>query len=195
MEPKPVNRTAWVAAVIAGVAILLVAAIVFDLGPFADEELSQAEFLALGDDICAEAHADFEKLQDSPPRTANEAAERTGELLAISRNELDEIRELNAPATLDTALDRYLKARDAGIEELRAGEEAADDGDVLAYSTAQAELASKQLERRDLAAKVGFDECSRVLFGRDQLETDSQAPLNTDPSAPPTVSNPPTGDP
>jgi hypothetical protein len=195
MESQPANRTAWVAIGILGVAILLAVAIIFDLGPFADGELSEAEFLASGDEICAEAHADFEDLQDSPPRTASEAAELTDELLAISREELDGIRELDGPASLDPALDRYLNAREAGIDELRAGEDAAKGGDALAYAEAQAELASGQLERRELAAKVGFDECSQVLFGREQLEADSQPPLNTDPSAPPTVNNPPTGTP
>ncbi len=195
MDPKPVNRTLWVALGILGVGILLVVAIIFGLGPFADDELSEADYLARADQICAEAHADYEELQGSPPRTAAEAAETTGELLAISRDELDGIRELDPPAALDTAVGRYLKAREAGIEDLRAGVGAAEEGDAFAYGKAQAELASTQLERRELAAKVGFKECSVVLFGRDALEADSQAPAETDPSAPPTVNNPPTGAP
>lgn len=195
MEPKPVNRTAWIAAGIIGVIVLVALAIVFDLGPFGDDELTEAEFIARGDEICSQAHTDFEEAQGSPPRTATEAEELTDELVAIAREELNAIRDLNGPASLDTAVERYLTAREGGIDEIRAGLEAAEQGDAVAYGAAQAKLASSQLERRDLAAKVGFDECSTVLFGRDQLAEDSQPPVNTDPSAPPTVNNPPTGTP
>jgi predicted transcriptional regulator len=195
MESRPVNRTAWIAAGILGALALLLAAIIFDLGPFADDELSRAEFLAQGDEICSQAHSDYEKLQDSPPRTATEASELTSELLAISREELEAIADLNAPAELTTALERYLDAREAGIERLREGVEAADGGDAFAYAQAQSELASTQRKREGLARDVGFEVCSEVLFGREQLASDSEPPLNTDPSAPPTVNNPPTGTP
>ena len=174
MEPKPVNRTAWIAAGIAGVVVLLVLAILVDLGPFTDEELTEAEFLAQGDGICQQAHRDFERLQGSSPTTANEAGELTSELLAISRDELDAIGELQAPAALTSSVRRYLDAREAGIERLRDGVDAAEDGDALAYAKAQAELASTQPKREKLARQVGFDECSRILFGREQLESDSK---------------------
>lgn len=196
MERDPAtNRNAWVALGILGVAIVLVLAILLDLGPFADDPLSEAEFLARGDEICSAAHSDYEALQDSPPRTANEAAERTDELLAISRSELDEIRDLDGPAALQSVVGRYLEAREKGIERLRDGVEAAEEGDALAYARAQAEVASTQLERRKLAQRVGFEECSQVLFGRDQLAADSEPPLETESGAPPTVSNPPTATP
>jgi hypothetical protein len=195
MEPRPVNRSAWIAAAVVGVVGILLAAIVFDLGPFADEDLTRAEFLAQGDEICSQAHRDYEKLQGRPPRTASEASELTGELLAISREELDAIVDLKAPAELSTALERYLKAREAGIERLREGVDAAEAGDAFAYAKAQSELASTQEKRAALARDVGFDVCSEILFGRGQLESDAQPPLSADPGAPPTVSNPPTGAP
>lgn len=197
MEPQPesTSRLGWIALGALGVAVLVALSILLDLGPFADEELSEAEFLARGDEICAQAHADFEGLQGSPPRTANEAAALTEELIGISRDELDAISGLDAPASLDLPLDRYMVAREDGISELREGLRAAGDGDAFAYADAQAKVAAKQLDRLQLAQRVGFQECSSVLFGRDQLEADAQPPLNTDPSAPPTVNNPPTGTP
>jgi predicted transcriptional regulator len=197
MEPRPqsTSRIGWAASAALVIGVILALAILLDLGPFADEELSEAEFAARGDDICQQAHTDFTKLQESPVRTANEAAALTEELVGISRDELDAIRDLNGPASLEPALERYLEAREKGIAQLRAGLAAAEDGDAFAYADAQAKVASGQADRLKLAQKVGFNECSRVLFGRDQLTQDAEAPLSSDPSAPPTVNNPPTGTP
>jgi predicted transcriptional regulator len=194
MEPQPQARSRLGRAALAALALaaVVVLAILLDLGPFADEELSEAEFLAGGDEICRQAHADFADLQGSPPRTAAEAAALTDELLAISREELDAIRDLDAPASLERSLRRYLSAREQGIAELRAGLEAAEEGDAFAYAEAQAAVASGQVERLELAREVGFSDCSRVLFGRDQLAEDAERPVETDPSAPPTIENPPT---
>jgi hypothetical protein len=192
-EPESASRTGWVALAILVVAVVGGLAILLDLGPFADEELSEAEFLDRGDEICAQAHDDFERLQSQPPRTAAEATELTEELVAISRDELDAIAEMNRPSSLDASLDRYLKAREGGIEQLRGGLDAAEDGDAFAYARGQAEVASSQPERLELATRVGFTECSRPLFGRGRLERDAEPPLSADPTAPPTVANPPTG--
>jgi hypothetical protein len=164
MEPRPVNRTAWLAAALLGVAVLVLGGILFDLGPFSDDELSRAEFVAEGDEVCSQAHHDFERLQDSPPRTAGEAAELTGDLLAISRQELDAIADLEAPSEVSSALERYLDAREEGMERLREGVEAAEAGDARAYAKAQAELEKSQPDRLSLAREVGFDVCSKVLF-------------------------------
>jgi hypothetical protein len=197
MEPEPeaTSRTGWIGLAILAVALVVGIALLVDAGPFADEALTEDEFLAQGDEICAQAHEDFEGLQSEPPRTGAEATELTEELVAISRDELDAIAELNGPSSLDAALDRYLSAREAGIDLLRGGLDAAEAGDAFAYAKAQAEVAASQRERLKLAERVGFTECSRVLFGRDQLEQDAEPPVNTDPSAPPTVANPPTGTP
>lgn len=173
--------------------VLVALAVLLDLGPFADEDLSEAEFLARGDELCAQAHSGFEESQDSPPRTASEARELTSELLAIAREERHAIADLDAPTSLDAAVERYLNVRERGIGRLEAGVEAAEGGDAVAYEKAQAGLASGQLKRRRLARRIGFEECSRVLFGREQLERDAREPAGADPSAPPTVSSPPTG--
>jgi hypothetical protein len=197
MEPRGESpgRLGWIALAALGVALLVGLAILLDRGPFADEELTGAEFVKRGDEICAQAQEDFEDLQESVPTTAGEAAEVTEELVAIALDELDGISDLSAPAELDAAIDRYLVAREAGIDLLRDGVAAAEDGDALAYARAQADLASSQLKRERLARQLGFSECSRVLFGRGRLERDSEPPVGTDPAAPPTVANPPTGAP
>jgi hypothetical protein len=197
MEPQPhsASRLGWAALAALVLGVLVALAIVFGLGPFADEELSEAEFVAAGDEICQQAHSGFTKLQGSAPRTASEAAGLTGELVGISRDELDAIRDLNVPAALDQALQRYLRSREQGISQLRVGQAAAEDGDAFAYAEAQAKVAAAQVERLKLAQAVGFSECSRVLFGRDRLAEDAEPPPAADPGAPPTVNNPPTGTP
>jgi hypothetical protein len=193
--PGADRRRLWIAIAALGVAALVAIAIVADLGPFADEELSEAEFLARGDEVCREAHEEFEDLQAQNPNTASEAAGLTGSLIEISEGELDQIRDLNAPASVERPLDRYLGSREDGIEQLQKGLEAAEDGDAFAYADAQAKVAAEQVHRLKLAKQVGFTECSRVLFGREQLAADAEPPLSTDPNAPPTVNNPPTGTP
>lgn len=199
MEYPPTERTGrrlrWVALAALGVGVLVALAILLDLGPFADDPLSEAKFLARGDEVCQQAANDFEELQATSPNTASEAGDLTDQLIGISRDELEQIRDLDAPATLDTVLTRYLDAREQGIEQLQAGLDAANDRDAFKYADSQAKLASDQLHRLQLARDVGFQECSRVLFGRDQLAEDTNPPLSTDPSAPPTVNNPPTGTP
>jgi hypothetical protein len=197
-EPGPPRgdpRRIWIALAALGVAALVGIAIVADLGPFADDELGEAEFLARGDEICREAHDEFEELQGRPPNTASEAADLTGNLIEISEGELDEIRDRNAPASLERSLQRYLVSREEGIEQLEKGLDAAEHGDAVAYADAQAKVAAEQVHRLKLAKQVGFSECSRVLFGREQLAADSEPPVGTDPNAPPTVNNPPTGTP
>ena len=159
----PGDRIGLAVAVAALVGALVALAALLDLGPFADEELSRAQLIARGDEICDRAHAAFEDLQREQPRTAGEAEELTGNLLRIAEDELDEIDSLNGPDGLDEALDRYLDARRDGIERLRAGRDAAGDDDADAYAAAQAELAEGQRERRALAREVGFEECSRPL--------------------------------
>lgn len=189
------RRRLWIAFAALGVAALVVIAMVADWGPLADEELSEAEFLARGDEICREAHEEFEDLQGRSPNTAPEAADLTGNLIETSEGELEGIRDLNTPASLAKPLSRYVDAREKGIDQLQKGLDAAEDRDAFAYADAQANVAAEQLHRLKLAKQVGFNECSRVLFGRQQLAADSEPPLSTEPNAPPTVNNPPTGTP
>lgn len=169
MEPDEPRRRARLAIAAAGLlavvaAILVVTAMLFALGPFADE-LSREELIAEGNEICAEAQAAFADLQDEPPTTAREAADLTEQLIGISADELDEIRDLDGPADLDDELDRYLQAREQGIELLHQGLEAARDEDATAYAEAQANIAKDQVERLRLAREVGFTECSRPATG------------------------------
>lgn len=165
-ESERGNRAGLAAALLALLALGLGAAIFLDIGPFADEELSGQTFLERGDQICGEARDEFAALQRTPPRTPQDAADLTRELIGIAEEELDEIGSLAAPADIEPALDRYLAAREEGIAVMRHGVEAAEAEDPGAYERLQAQLERTQPERLRLARRVGFSRCSRPLDAR-----------------------------
>jgi hypothetical protein len=158
---SPAGITAAIA-VLLGVLLALVA--VLDIGPCADEELAVDEFIAQGDEICARSHEEFLELQDRAPLTPSDAAELTEGLIEVAEEEREAIADLSEPESLSEPVERYLDARDRGIDLLRDGQAAAEDADPAAYEKLQGELASTQRDPRyELAGEIGFRECSRPL--------------------------------
>ncbi len=141
---------------VAVLAVLGVLAAVFDLGPFKEAELTRGESIAKGDDICRRAHDAFVDLQTSPPRTASQAAELTGQLIDIASDEADAIGSLNGPPDFEAEVDEYVNAREDGIEAMRDGRAAAEDRDSAAYARSQEEVAASQRERERIARQIGF---------------------------------------
>lgn len=187
------NRVGLAAAIALLIGVLIALAALLNLGPFAEDELSEAKFLARGDEICTEAHDRFDEVQNHPPRTAPEAASLTRDLIEIAEEELKEIRKLEVPQALASPLRRYLSSRERGVEVMKEGLAAAEEEDAFGYADAQARVAGEQLDRLQLAREIGFHECSRPLIDRQELEQQSEPPVSADPSAPPTVNNRPTG--
>jgi hypothetical protein len=163
MEWAPGDRAGLALSIAVLVGVLIALAALLDLGPFADEELSRADLIAQGDEICERAHEAFVELQDEQPQSARQAQDLMDRLVGIAEDEREEVAELDGPDDLDELVDQYLEARDEGIDALRAGRDAADDEDVDAYTEAKAEVSAAQDERRRLARRVGFRECSRPL--------------------------------
>jgi hypothetical protein len=82
----------------------------------------------------------------------------------VAEEERDAIAGLNEPESLTGPVDRYLEARERGIDLLHDGHAAAEDADPAAYEEVQAELASTQRDPRyELAREIGFEECSKPL--------------------------------
>lgn len=194
-ERLTTNRTAIAAGIIGAITVLVALAALLNLGPFADEDLSAAEFLARGDEICTQAHDDFLDLQSSTPRTPQDAESLTQSLIDVAEDERDSIKDLDPPASLADMVDAYLADRDKGIDILREGLEAARDEDPGGYEVAQAKLAGNQKERQKVAEELGFNKCSQPLVGEDELARQAEEPDIQDPNAPATVNNPPTGTP
>jgi hypothetical protein len=130
------------------------------------DELTQEEFVAQGDEICKEGRAQFAELQKDPPHSAAESAELTRQLIEVTEGELEDLRDLDPPAESEQALADYLESREAGLEIMEKGLEAAENEDAQAYAEAQAQIARSQVDRARLAERVGFKECSRPLSGQ-----------------------------
>jgi hypothetical protein len=175
-EAPRTNRTGLAAAIIGTAVVLFVIAIVLDLGPFADDDLSAAEYLAQGDEVCKQAHDDFLDIQGSSPRTADDAVAQVEALLKVAEDERDAILDLSPPESLAEAVDAYIADRKKGIDTLQEGLGAARDDDPEGYEEAQAKLASQQEARQKVAQKVGFNECSEPLLDEAELERQSQPP-------------------
>jgi hypothetical protein len=126
-----------------------------------DEELTKSEFVARGDAICKDAHDEFAQLQQNPPTTAEGAATLAQRVIDITERELSQLRELNAPATVQPDLDKYLQALEKNVAILKQGLEAAQQNDATGYAKAQAKTVKEQVNRLQLAQAVGFKECSR----------------------------------
>jgi hypothetical protein len=175
-EAPRTNRTGLAAGIIGAIVVLVALAIVFDLGPFADEDLSAAEFLAQGDEICKQAHDEFLDIQGSVPRTAADAEAQVEALIEVAEEERGGILDLGAPDSLAEDIDVYVADREQGIKVLRAGLAAARDDDPIGYEEAQAELASQQAKRQEVAQRLGFSVCSEPLIDEDELERQAQPP-------------------
>lgn len=184
MESLPGDRRRWALGGAVAVAALLALAAALGAWPFGGT-LSREEFVERGDEICADAHAEFEKLQAEPPRSASDAAELTGELIEVAEDEHSDLDGLAEPDELSDLVGRYLAARQQGIEVMREGLEAAEAADARGYEAAQAQLARSQRDpRHRLARRIGFRQCSRPLVGPDELSRQARPPSG-DLDAPP----------
>jgi hypothetical protein len=162
VEPQQPRAKLWWALGGAALIVSLIAiALLADLGPFKEPELTRGELIARGDEVCRKAHEAFAELQRDAPQTADQATELTGRLIDIATDELDQIRSLNGSPDFGAEVERYLAARERGIEALRRGRAAAEDRDGDAYAAAQAKLADSQRERQEIARAIGFAVCSR----------------------------------
>ncbi len=146
-------------------AVLATATLLAACGPFGgdDDQLTHNDFVAQGNEICQKGRGQFAELQKQPPRSAAEAAKLTGRLIGITEQEISQLQALDTPTEDQEALDRYVRARQDGLDILREGERAAERQDATAYARAQAEIAKGQVERARLAREVGFSQCSRPL--------------------------------
>ena len=181
MSPARPRANPWtlVAAGLLVVAVLVTVAALLDLGPFAEETLTERQFIARADEICGDAHDRFRAVQEEQPQTAIQAQAEAERLISTAEGELAGVEDLHEPDSLSGAVSRYLEARDKGIELLRRGLEAARDNDGDAYAQAQVELARGQLGRLRLAKQVGLSECSQPITSRAKLERDSRPLVTT----------------
>jgi hypothetical protein len=142
-------------------------------GPFGDDDdadggggtLTAEQFAHQGDEICASSQGQVAEVQRHPPTSRQESVRFAGSLIEIFDEEVARLTELDPPENRQIAFDRYLDAREEAIGLLERGRQAAEENDPRGYADAQAEVASGQVERAELAREAGLTGCSRPLTG------------------------------
>jgi hypothetical protein len=124
------------------------------------EQVTAAELDQKADQICAMEQTKFKQIQAQPPANATEAADQTKQLIAAAESASSAIDDLEPPDALGGALDIYLGARDDAIEQMKKGQDAAENQDSRTYGTAQAAVAKSAPQRKKLAESLGFKVCS-----------------------------------
>jgi hypothetical protein len=124
------------------------------------EQVSAAELDQKADEACRTEQEKFQQIQATPPANATEAADQTKELIQVAESTSSAIEDLEPPDALRMPLEIYLNARGNAIDEMRKGQDAAEDQDSRTYGTAQAAVAKSAPQRRRLADSLGFKVCS-----------------------------------
>jgi hypothetical protein len=171
-HPRAAEIRPW--AVLATATSLLIAAAIAGCGPFGDDDdadgggggtLTAEQFAHQGDEICASSQGQVAEVQRHPPTSRQESVRFAGSLIEIFDEEVARLRELDPPENRQIAFDRYLDAREEAIGLLERGRQAAEENDPRGYADAQAEVASGQVQRAELAREAGLTGCSRPLTG------------------------------
>ena len=124
------------------------------------EQVSASELDQKADQACSTEQTKFRQIQATPPANATEAADQTKELIQVAEDTSSAIDDLEPPDALRTPLEIYLNARDRAIEEMKKGQDAAENQDSRGYGEAQATVAKGAPQRRKLADSLGFKVCS-----------------------------------
>jgi hypothetical protein len=124
------------------------------------EQVSAAELDQKADQACREEQTKFEQIQATPPANATEAADQTKELIQVAQTTSSTIDDLEPPDALRMPLEIYLDARDHAIDQMKNGQDAAENQDSKAYGEAQAAVAKSAPQRKTLAGSLGFKVCS-----------------------------------
>lgn len=126
-----------------------------------NEQVSSAELISRGDQICEQGRERFNKVQARAPANASAAVDQTDDLVEIATEQLNELRKIRPPDELSESYNKYLEARGRALELLEQGRDAAEEKDAEAYGRAQAKAAAEQPQRLKLARAVGFKQCSK----------------------------------
>ena len=124
------------------------------------QQVTAAELVQKADQACREEQSKFREIQAKPPANASDAADQTKELIKVAEAASSAIDDLEPPDELRTPLEGYLSARNGAIDEMKKGQDAADDQDSRAYGAAQAAVDKSAPQRRKLADSIGFKVCS-----------------------------------
>jgi hypothetical protein len=124
------------------------------------QQVSAAELVQKGDQICRDEQTKYKQIQAHPLANASEAADQTKELIQVSESANSGLGDLEPPEAQRAPLESYLSARDRAIDQMKAGQDAAENQDSKAYAAAQAAVVHSAPQRKKLAVSLGFRVCS-----------------------------------
>jgi len=124
------------------------------------QQVTAAELVQKGDQICRQEQSGFSQIQAHPPANASDASDQTKALVKTAESADSKLSALQPPDELKAQLDSYLSARDRAVDQLQKGQDAAENQDSATYGAAQAAVVRSAPERRRLARAVGFKVCS-----------------------------------
>jgi hypothetical protein len=125
------------------------------------QQVTAAELTQKADQACQEEQNRFREIQATPPANASEAADQTKALVDAAESTSSAINDLEPPDELRTQFDTYLNARDQAIDQMKKGQDAAENQDSRAYGAAQSAVTKGAPHRKKLAGSLGFKVCSR----------------------------------
>jgi hypothetical protein len=123
------------------------------------QQVSAAELVQKADAICRDEQAKFNQIQAHPPANASIASDQTNELIDVTSAASSDLRDLEPPGQLSAPYDAYLQARDDAVDQMKRGQDSAENQDSSGYSAAQTAVARSAARRHKLAAAVGLQVC------------------------------------
>jgi hypothetical protein len=124
------------------------------------QQVSAAELVQKGDAICKQEQSRFDEVQAHPPANASVAADQTNALVSAAEDANNGLDDLEPPEPLQAKYGAYLDARDRATDQIKRGQDAAENQDSAAYGAAQSAVAQTAPQRHRLASALGFAVCS-----------------------------------
>jgi hypothetical protein len=124
------------------------------------EQVTAAQLIQKADEACRNEQSRFREIQATAPANASEASDQTKALVSVAEGTSSTIDGLEPPEALRPSLDAYLSARDRAVDEMKKGQDAADNQDSAGYGAAQAAVVKSAPQRSKLAHSLGFKVCS-----------------------------------
>jgi hypothetical protein len=124
------------------------------------DQVTAAELIQKADGICRQEQTKFSQIQTHPPANAPDAADQTKELVQTAESAGSQLGDLEPPDDLRAPFESYLSARGRAIDQMKHGQDAAENQDSRAYGASQAAVVRTAPERRRLARAVGLKVCS-----------------------------------
>ena len=150
-----------------GLAGLAVAALASCGGGGSSAE-SLSQFRHEANQVCQDSQQQFDKIEQTQPRTASQTEKQASALADVSQQALDNLHQIEPPQQFKDLYGRDLAAREKDLSFIQDGRDAAHNNDINAYLRATHNAAAQAPLRRQLALQLGLRLCSRpsVSFGK-----------------------------